>query len=479
MNKLQQTMSKHLTLLLCLITIGVFGQKESKTYKETYIVANDALLEINTSHTDLEFETWDSDQILIEARIELEGATLEEADAYFKNSGFSILGNSKKVSISTQNTNSWEFHNVINDVQNFQIEIPEMPSFDFDFDFEELIEMPMIPINPMTAFDHEAFEKDGEKYLKEWQKAYVKGNDKKHQKRLEEWAKKMEERQELLTKKRVKSIEKRAKSNAERVEKMANARAKRMEANQKRLEHLSERQASRMSRKLIIINGDTIRTNNTEPNVFYSYSSQGNKNYKVKKTIKIKMPKDMRIKMNVRHGEVKLAENTNNLNATLSHSTLWATTIDGDKTTIKASYTPINVENWNLGALQADYSERVDLKKVTNLRLNSNSSEVIIDDLMVSAFIKNEFGPIYINSISNDFKELNVSLLNAELKCTMPTIPFTFFVNGTSSELSCSNNIALRKKINGKNLVYTGYHINDKANSSIVINSEHSNIIIE
>ncbi len=68
--------------------------------------------------------------------------------------------------------------------------------------------------------------------------------------------------------------------------------------------------------------------------------------------------------MNVRHGEVKLAENTNNIDATLSHASLLAATIDGDKTMVMASYSPVSVEKWNYGQLHTDYSENVDLKEV-------------------------------------------------------------------------------------------------------------------
>ena len=68
--------------------------------------------------------------------------------------------------------------------------------------------------------------------------------------------------------------------------------------------------------------------------------------------------------MNVRHGEVKLAENTKNLNATLSHSSLWATTIDGDETNILASYSPVEVKNWNYGQLETKYSKDINLAEV-------------------------------------------------------------------------------------------------------------------
>ena len=148
------------------------------------------------------------------------------------------------------------------------------------------------------------------------------------------------------------------------------------------------------------------------------------------------MPKSVKIKMNVRHGEVKLAENAKNINAKLSYATLLASTIDGDATIISASYSPVSVQQWNYGQLQTSYSDRVDLKEVLNLRLSATSSDVVIDRLIKTAYIKNDLGPLRINSIGKDFKALDVSLQNAELDCELPSSSFTIYVNGISSKFT-------------------------------------------
>ena len=83
------------------------------------------------------------------------------------------------------------------------------------------------------------------------------------------------------------------------------------------------------------------------------------------------MPKSTKLKMNVRHGEVKLAENTRNMDATLSYSRLLASTIDGEKTKIVASYSPVSVQRWNYGNLNLNFSEEVALKDVNILNLNA------------------------------------------------------------------------------------------------------------
>lgn len=490
MNKLRKLPFRMLTLLLCFITMGVYGQKQTKTFNETFKVSAGTSLDIDTSHADIEFETWSKNEVEIEATIEIDGATDEEAKKYLENSGFEILGNSKKISIATGSENIWLSSHVLSDVQNFHIEIPEFPemeSFQFDFDFEELGN---IPIPPMAQFDHKAFKKDGDVYMKKWQKEFEESYDEEHVKKLEEWSKRMEEKQEKMQKKREEMMEKReemqekrSEKQAERMEKMAEARAERMEEQEERRVRSIERNVRRNnnnSSNVVIINGDSISAfSNRGPNIFYSSSDGLHKNYKVKKTIKVKMPKGMKIKMSVKHGEVKLAENTKNLNATLSHSSLWASTIDGDKTTISASYSPVNVQNWNYGQLQAKYSENVTLKEVLNLKLNATSSDVTIDRLVNSAFIQNNFGPIEIKSVSNSFKELDVTLENAEFSCKIPDVPFTIYVNGTSSKLTSPASITLDRTKNLSTTIHRGFFKNKNSGSSITINSKYSEVVLE
>ena len=79
--------SKQLIIALGLLTsAGSFSQAESKTFQERFIVAEDAVVNINTSYADIEFETWDKDEVAITATITLEGASTEEVKDYFENS---------------------------------------------------------------------------------------------------------------------------------------------------------------------------------------------------------------------------------------------------------------------------------------------------------------------------------------------------------------------------------------------------------
>src|SRR5690606_12237844 len=77
------------------------AQKKTKTFHENFKVADNAVLDINTSYADIEFETWNRDQVDIQAIIEIEGATEEQLEASFNSEPVKISGNSKLVEIST------------------------------------------------------------------------------------------------------------------------------------------------------------------------------------------------------------------------------------------------------------------------------------------------------------------------------------------------------------------------------------------
>ena len=70
-------------LLLVLVGFTGMAQQKSKTYKETFNVNKDTELNITTSYADIEFQTWNKDEVEITAIIELDGVDQKEADSYF------------------------------------------------------------------------------------------------------------------------------------------------------------------------------------------------------------------------------------------------------------------------------------------------------------------------------------------------------------------------------------------------------------
>ncbi len=472
--------------LLCLLGISAFGQNQNKTYSEKFNVDGDAVLEINTSHADIEFETWDKNEVVIEATVELTDMSEEEAERYFESPPFKIMGNSKEIEISTQGGNSFFTSHTFDDFD-FHFEMPEIgpvivdiPELDDLPEIMALHEMPPMPPMTFHKFDYEEYEKDGEKYMKKWQKEFAKGFDEEYKKKIEEWGKRMEVRAERM-KERSEEMKVRAEERAQKLQERAEARAERQQAMQEeraaRIKERAEARQHRNSERFMFIDTDSVRFGG--PNIFYFNSDGREGNIKVKKTIKIKMPKSVKLKMNVRHGEVKLAENTKNLRATLSHARLLATTIDGNDTAIIASYSPVSVQNWNYGRLQADYSEDVRLKEVRNMTLKSTSSDITIDLLLGDLNVNNSFGSVEINSISKNFSDLDISLRNAEFVFELPNIGCNIYVNGTSSKLTTPVGLELNRTQNGDVTVHKGHYLKGSNDKSIVINSKYSEVVME
>lgn len=486
MNMNQQILFKTLALTL-LSTTGLFAQKESKTFKETFNVVDDAVVEINTTHTDIEFETWDKNQVEITAMVELEGASAEEAAEYFENTPFKMMGNSKEIEVSTSGRNSFPnrfFNSQVEfefDAESFiepfflDIEIPELAEIG---EWPEMAVVPPLPPMNFKQFDYDAYQKDGDKYMKEWTKQFRKEFDEDYKEKLEDWGKRYEkqakersERLEERIKERTKEMEKRA---AE-LEKRSAERAKLMEERREKIEERREKMEEESEKRSLFFSRDT----DDEPSIFYFSSDGEGKKYKVKKTIKIKMPKSTRLKMNVKHGEVKLARTTNNINASLRYASLLASTIDGKQTDIRASYSPVIVQKWNYGQLKADYTEHVSLKQVGDLRLNATSSNVVIEQLNNRAIVVNDLGELVINSVSNNFSDIDVSVQNGEFRCEMPSGPVSLYLNGTKSKIVYPLDLKMNRTNNFETVIHKGYKANNNSGKLITINSKYSEVVLE
>ncbi|WP_421812533.1 hypothetical protein [Flagellimonas sp.] len=471
-------------LLLVLVGFTGHAQDKSKTYKETFNVNNDTELNINTSYADIEFETWNKDEVEITAIIELEGVDQEEANAYFERDLVKIMGNSKEIEVSTEGAGpSYAF-----DFQGFNIDIPEMPSVvDImasveipEFTIPEINVMPaMPPIPPMPPieFDYDAYKKDGDKYMKEWKKEFDKTFDDKYKKSFEEWGKRMEKMAEEREAQREKMREEREKLREER-EKVREEMHEQLREQQEELRAQREELRSEQA-ELRKQAREEARTIHGSPNVFYFSSDGKHKEYKVKKRIIIKMPKYIKLNLNVRHGEVKLAENTKNINASLSYASLLASTIEGANTDIRVSYSPVVVQNWNYGSLSADYSDKINLKAVKQLKLNSVSSNVVIGKIANKAMLNNNFGILSIDEISDNFNTIDISMENGELDCKLPVTPYTISVHETTSDLTYPKALKLTAtKSNGSN-IHTGYHISKNDGKTIKINSKYSEVVLK
>jgi hypothetical protein len=181
------------------------------------------------------------------------------------------------------------------------------------------------------------------------------------------------------------------------------------------------------------------------------------------------MPKKAKLKINVRHGELKMASVIYNLKADVSHSSIVLQSVDGGETSINASFSSVLVDSWNTGELKLNFVENAELKLVNELVLNANSSNVDINNLSGNAVIDGSFGDLKIKKIANTFHNLNIVLENSDAIIKLPSTDYNLFFQGNKSKFNQEStaNKSIKNYPSGAS----------NANKTIVINAKYSNVI--
>lgn len=451
------------TLLIWLFAIQVQAQKESKTFRESFPVNKDVTIEVNTSHTDVEFETWDKNTVEVVATIETDGTSREEAEKYFKNWKFEATGDKNKVSVSTRPGNIWIHNGMDMDSMNFSFVMPELPDIPEIPEIPDLSDIPVPPIPPMPpkvldmanlSFDYEAYRKEGDKYMEAWKEKWQKAFNEDFKKQMESWRERMETHQ-----KHMKENTQKIKIDREKIKEQARK---------------AREVAEKARKKAIEASKEAVK--NGEQSFFYFYSNGKETEVNVKKRILIKMPEGAKLKINVRHGEVKLAENSENIRATLSHASLWANKVNGKETSIETSYAPVLVQNWNGGKLKVNYVREVDLENVNSLELISNSSDVTVKNLFHTGHIQGNFGKLQIDHIGDNFSRLDVVLDNTNAVIVLPESGFRVVLNGDNSEIKLPSRLKVSTTREGNNTSIKGYHRNSDSDKHITLQAKYSEV---
>jgi hypothetical protein len=198
-------------------------------------------------------------------------------------------------------------------------------------------------------------------------------------------------------------------------------------------------------------------------------------NSKAKKKIIIRMPKGTRTDINVRHGEVKMAD-VLNINATLNYTSFIANSIDGGKSLINASYAPVSVNAWNDGSLMLNYVDECKLNTVNKINLKANSSDVNINLISGNASLSGSFGNLFINKVSNDFNRVEIVLDNTDATVKIPESAFSFYFKGKKSTLKYPKTVQLDLNKEGGHVIVKGFNKSSNSNRKFTINANYSNI---
>jgi hypothetical protein len=453
--------------MLCATTAVAQTSKLDKTYKTN----RDVTVSIDARHTLVNVEYWDRNEVQVSAYLEGSDENQNRALQGWK---LDVNASASEVKINSSAAPGGPGDFNMAALQAPLAKLPEM--------IGPLTEMlgPMLeglsgnPLPPEfyanmseINFDYEQYQKDGEKYMKKFEAKIEKNFGKDFEKAMEEWAanfekdsairKKQEMKLEAWSKDFEKKMEAWGESFGKDMEKWGEEFGKEMETWAADVEKEAKAREAKTGKKVIILK---------------DHSS-------AKKVLKVKMPRNGQLKLNVRHGEVKLTGTTNNLRGEISHSRFNASEIGGKNTNVKISYTPVTIKTWKYGVLTAAYVQDLKIDKAESLKLDSNSSNVHLRELGEIGILSGSFGELRIDRMSPRFKSLDVSLENSDLVLDLPESAFNFSYNGTNSKVKYPQGLKLTSSNSYDNQKLKGYNLNQNSAATINIHAKFSDVLLK
>lgn len=462
------------TLLVLLMIFSATSFAQTKKLDKSYNTNNDVKITIDARHTNVTFETWDRNEVAIEAYLD-PGISGAEAKTILDSWKLETTGNSGEVKITSGGSAGGTIHPGM-DMTSFtesmghlqELIAPIMTEMVGPM-MENLAKHPPLPPDFAAKmgnlnFDYEAYQKDGDKYMAKWEKQIEKNFGKGFEASMEKWAKQFEKNAEVWGK----NLEQEMEQKGENFEKSMEAWGEKFGA---QMEAWGENFAEEME-------GMEKREKNMEE-MEKKMEIRGRSGSKANKHIRIKMPANARLNLEVRHGAVNLGQRTSDLKANLSHSSLTGNIVDGQKTHVKVSYTPVQISQWNYGVLNTNYAGNCVINSARSIKLISKSSDVVIRELGETGILSGTFGSLSIGKLSSNFKNLDITIQNSDLQLNLPQTALNFQYNGTQSEIEYPKAATVKTTTSYDNEMMNGYYQSANANRNISINATFSDITIK
>lgn len=183
---------------------SVQAQGKHEKLNERFNVNNDVTIEVDTRYADVIFETWNKNEVSVEAYVEG-----EDAKGAARDWDLTVSGNSDNIRISS--TNSYRDAKVydIDDLDGLEIDLGGIISNSLSV-IEPVMEGIVGPIleglsgSPLpkeyyeemgkVKFDHEAYKRDGKAYIKKWEEKMERSFGPDFEDAMEKWEKEMDEK---------------------------------------------------------------------------------------------------------------------------------------------------------------------------------------------------------------------------------------------------------------------------------------------
>ena len=459
---------KYVMLSLLFVSVGSFAQ--NKKLSKNYKTSSEVTVELDSRHTNIIIENWDKNEVQIDAYLEGDTGNKEKTKELLESWDLNTSSNGNAVKIKSGGGSNWNGSKELHiDLSGLEGPLSKLPGL-----LEPLMTDLVGPIlsniaeNPLPPgfaedmkemkFDYKAYKKDGDKYLEKWEKDFDKKFGKEYEAKMEKWAAEVEKNSEKYEKEYELKMEAWGKDFEKDMEAWGEEFGKKMEAWGENFGKQFEAQMENGGQNMFMM--------------------ENNSDGKSGKTIRIKIPKNAKLDLNVRHGELKMASNIKNLKADLSHSRLSANRISGKNTHVKAAYTPVKVSYWEYGVLSTDFVKSCTIDKAVSIKLNSNSSDVVINELQKTGVLTGSFGKLDINNLGSGFETLNISLENSDLELNIPDTAFNFSFNGMQSNIKHPTAMKLKSTKSYDNEILNGYFKSREGNANITIKANFSDVLI-
>lgn len=425
-------------LLLVLTSLPIIAQ-ESKTYKESFDVDQNAELVVKLSNADVNIETWSKNKIQVEATLSFKANNQKKADSLFKKYPIEILGNSSIVKISSYN--------------------------DKHFSNSSLLKQ---------RYDNI---KKKRKKLVNRRKELLKKR-KVIKKRRQEIIEKRNERLERLGERRIqfaerrKNFDERRKNAIERVKK-ANQRIEEGKKAREKIDSL-RRKLHHADNEM---NDDKITVTSKEDNQKKASDADSYlNNNQIDRKIVIKVPKDTKVNIKSNQSYMKIG-NVAKLRADIAYSKLEIGKLVYNKHTIKSEFSEIVIEEIKNLDLNVRHAKNVELEKISFLNLKANASNLKIGKLEKEAIINGKLGELRIDEIGKDFELIDIDLKNSDATLNLPDIDYQFYGNMRSCRVDVEDQIGLSMRSSFDKVIYQNE--NQKSNRMININADFSRISLQ
>lgn len=444
-------------MAILLLGIGVKAQTYDKKVSESFKVNSDVELVINATHTDVIIEAWNKNEVEVFAVMEVEGVSKVEADKILSAWEFEALA-SKSIVKVTSNSDRFNFDFDF-DFPEIDFELPELSELPELPKLPELPELPKLPELPEIEFDYEAYKNDST-YLKRFkyeiqeQMEEFKNSDWKHEmdsmRNSDEYKRSMEEfkratKEMALEMKDLRNSEEFMEA-IEESKRMAEQARKEMVENKELWAEQAElaKEASKMALEMVERmkeSGTLDSLKNYSENIYFNYGDSRKSQVKIKKHLKIKVPKNATFKLNVRHGKLNIPNSSKKMSANISYGNFIGGVIIGDDNDLNFSNSPVIISSLLSGNLTLTNVPNATFGTIANTNLFANSSDIVVKEIGENVDLSQKFGNLEIQKIVKDFKNFNLILDYSKATINLSNAAYSFHINNKKSSLELSSSI--------------------------------------